>query len=238
MQIPRPMGLIALVALVWWCAGVGVPTNTARADDCLIAPNSPAPAGNHWYFRTDRAKQRNCWYLHAPDQPPQPAAAQAISNAPPATHTIASVTASPSASTSTSPGDSAAPPLPPVKPPQGAPTSSATTDQPVRQSAQKESSATTIPDARAPQASPSSQTGTQGAEAAPATATVRPDPPAVAAVKAQEPGPVSSESVRPTADVRASDDADSTARDGGSTGNAAGTAASVRARPSKLEIRI
>jgi hypothetical protein len=56
---------IALVAtlLVWWCAGLGVPANTARADDCLTAPNSPAPTGSHWYFRPDRAKQRNCWYL-------------------------------------------------------------------------------------------------------------------------------------------------------------------------------
>jgi len=181
-QIPSPMGSIALVALVWWCAGVGVPTITARADDCLMAPNSPAPAGSHWYFRTDRAKQRDFWYLHAPDQPPQPAAA--ISDAPPATHTSAfkkPATASPSALTSTSPGDSAAPPLPPVKP-QGAPMSSATTDQPVRQSAQEGSSATSIPDAPAPQASPSSST--QGAEPAPATATVRPDPPTVAVVKA------------------------------------------------------
>jgi hypothetical protein len=234
------MGSIALVAtlLVWWCAGVGVPTNTARADDCLTAPNSPAPAGSHWYFRTDRAKQRNCWYLHAPDQPPQPAAAQAISDAPPATHTIAfkkPATASPSAPTSTSPGDSAAPPLPPVKP-QGALMSSATTDEPVGQSAQKGSSATSIPDA--PTASPPSQSGTQGAEPAPATATVWPDPAAVAAVKAQEPAPVSNESVRPTADARAPDDAESTARDGGSTAKAAGTAAPVTARPSKLEIRM
>jgi hypothetical protein len=227
---------IALVAplVVWWCAGLGVPTNTARADDCLTAPNSPAPAGSHWYFRPDRAKQRNCWYLHASDQPRQPSAAQAISNATPATHRA---TASPSAPSSTSPGDSAARPLPPLKP-QGAPMGSATTDQPVRQSAQKGSSATSIPNAPAPQASPSSQTGTQGAEPAPATATVSPDPPAVAAVKAQEPAPVSSESVRPTAHARASDDAESTARDGGSTSNAAGTAASVTARPSKLDIRM
>jgi hypothetical protein len=146
-QILRAMGSIALVAtlLVWWRAGVGVLTNTASADDCLTAPNSPAPAGSHWYFRTDRAKQRNCWYLHTPDQPPQPAAAQAISDAPPATHTIAfkkPATASPSAPMSTSPGDSAAAPLPPVRP-QHAPMTSATTDQPVRH-AQKGSPATSI----------------------------------------------------------------------------------------------
>jgi hypothetical protein len=240
-QILRAMGSIALVAalLVWWRAGIGVLTNTARADDCLTAPNSPTPAGSHWYFRTDRAKQRNCWYLHAPDQPPQPAAAQAISDAPPATHTIAfkkPATASASApSVNTSPGDSAAPPLPPVKP-QGAPMSSATPDQPVLQSAQEESSATPIPDAPAPQASPSSST--QGAEPAPATATVLPDPPGIAAVEAQEPAPVSRESVRPPAEARASDDTESTARDGGSTANTARTAASVTARPSKLEIRM
>jgi hypothetical protein len=222
---------IALVAtlLVWWCA-LGVPTNTARADDCLTAPNSPAPAGSHWYFRPDRAKQRNCWYLHASDQPRQPAAAQAKPSATPATDTIAfkkRATAPPSAPTSTSPGDSAAPSLPPLKP-QAAPMSSATTDQP--QSAQKRSSATSIPDAFAPQASPSSQTSTQGAEPAPAATTVSPDPPAVAAVK-QEP-PVSSES------VQASDNAESTGRDGGSTANAARTAPPVTARPSKLEIRM
>ena len=42
--------------LLAWCAGVGVPTTVARADDCLTAPNSPAPEGSHWYYQTDRAK--------------------------------------------------------------------------------------------------------------------------------------------------------------------------------------
>jgi hypothetical protein len=217
---------IALVAtfIVWWCAGVGVLTNTASADDCLGAPNSPAPAGSHWYFRPDRAKQRNCWYLHALDQPRQPSAAQATSDAPPYKKPP---NASPNAPMSTSPGDSAAPLLPPVKP-QRQPISNATTDQPIQQSAQKGSPATSIPEV-------SSQAGTQGAEPAPAPATVRPDHPAVAAVKAQEPDPVSSESVSPTA-ARTSDDAQSTVRDGGSTANAARTAAT--ARPWRLEIRM
>jgi hypothetical protein len=43
-QIPRPVGSTVLVAtLLLFGVGVGVPTNTARADDCLTAPNSPAP---------------------------------------------------------------------------------------------------------------------------------------------------------------------------------------------------
>jgi hypothetical protein len=118
----------------------------ARAARCC-APNSPAPAGSHWYFRPDRANQRNCWHLRASDQPPQPEAAQATSDAPRATHTIAfkkPAAASPSAPMSTSPDDSAAPALPPVKP-QRAPMSSATTDQRILQSAQEGNPATSIP---------------------------------------------------------------------------------------------
>ncbi len=33
------------------------------ADECLEAPNGPTPPGGHWYYRTDRVKQRKCWYL-------------------------------------------------------------------------------------------------------------------------------------------------------------------------------
>jgi hypothetical protein len=250
-QILRAMGSIALVGtlLVRWCAGVGVLTNTASADDCLAEPNSPAPAGSHWYYHLDRATQRKCWYIHAKDQPVQPAAAQATSDPaslPPAAPIPLEKPAPASANgpMSTSPGDSA-PPLPRVKvpavKPQRASVSGTATDQSALQGAQEatpQASPALSIQAPAPQASPSSQTGTQGAEPAPATATAWPDLPAVAVVKAQAPAPVSSESVRPTAGARASDDAQSTARDSGSTANAAGTAASVTARPWKLEIRM
>jgi hypothetical protein len=77
-QIPLPMGSIALVAtLLVWSVSVGAPTITARADDCLAEPNSPAPAGSHWYYHLDRATQRKCWYIRATDQPAPDAAAQA-----------------------------------------------------------------------------------------------------------------------------------------------------------------
>src|SRR5205807_10388102 len=80
-QIPIPVGSIALVAmLLVWSVGIGAPTITARADDCLTEPNSPAPAGSHWYYHIDSAKQRKCWYIRAMDQPGQPAAAQATSD--------------------------------------------------------------------------------------------------------------------------------------------------------------
>ena len=63
-QIPRPFASIALVAtLLISAVGVTAPPTTARADDCLTAPNSPAPQGSRWYYHLDRATQRKCWYL-------------------------------------------------------------------------------------------------------------------------------------------------------------------------------
>jgi hypothetical protein len=45
---------------------VGPPIGSARADDsCATAPGTAPPGGQHWYYRTDRVKNRKCWYLHA-----------------------------------------------------------------------------------------------------------------------------------------------------------------------------
>ncbi len=76
---------IALVNLLLIGLGAGVPTNAARTEDCLIAPNSPAPHGSHWYYRTDRAKQRKCWYLGTLDRQTPHSAASATSGSAPGT---------------------------------------------------------------------------------------------------------------------------------------------------------
>src|SRR5262245_54944577 len=79
-QIPRPMGSITLVtALIVWSVSVA-PAISGSADDCLAEPNSPAPAGQHWYYHMDSAKQRKCWYIRATDQSVQPAAAEVRSD--------------------------------------------------------------------------------------------------------------------------------------------------------------
>lgn len=44
----------------------GAPGNAA--DDCIAKPNAPAPAGQHWWYRTDRATQRKCWFLGPTDK--------------------------------------------------------------------------------------------------------------------------------------------------------------------------
>ena len=118
-KTPRLVGLIGfVVTLLVSGIDVGMP-DTARADDCLTAPNSPAPQGTHWYYHVDRTNQRKCWYVRASRQPAQQAAAQATSEPAPAaqSHSLPvssgpmPATAAASAPMSINPGNSA-PPLP------------------------------------------------------------------------------------------------------------------------------
>ena len=50
-------GHALVIALVFSMAG------SARAADCRAAPGDAAPAGQHWYYRLDRATGQQCWYL-------------------------------------------------------------------------------------------------------------------------------------------------------------------------------
>lgn len=78
----RPIGTIAVAsAFLALGLGIGVPSNTAFAVDCLTAPNSPAPPNGHWYYRTDRTQERKCWHLQGNDAS-EPAAVQNAREAP------------------------------------------------------------------------------------------------------------------------------------------------------------
>jgi len=44
-----------------------VSARTVHAAPCIDKPNAPAPQGEHWYYRTDRATGRQCWYLGPED---------------------------------------------------------------------------------------------------------------------------------------------------------------------------
>src|SRR5271154_3846807 len=63
-------GLIPVAAALFVAlAGVIGDADSARAeDDCLTAPNAPAPQGSHWYYHEDRATQRKCWYVRPQSQ--------------------------------------------------------------------------------------------------------------------------------------------------------------------------
>jgi len=53
-----------IVSWVLVSAGVLLPVSAAQAaDECLAKPNAPATQGTHWYFNTDRATNRKCWFL-------------------------------------------------------------------------------------------------------------------------------------------------------------------------------
>jgi hypothetical protein len=79
-RILRLIGSTGCVAmLIAWGVGPRAATNIAHADDCLAQPNSGAPEGSHWHYHIDRATQRKCWYLRAPDQQAQHPAAHTTS---------------------------------------------------------------------------------------------------------------------------------------------------------------
>ena len=68
-RVPTLIKSITLVvALLTLGAAVPAPANSLHADDCLAAPDSPAPEGSWWYYRLDWPTQRKCWYLRAPDR--------------------------------------------------------------------------------------------------------------------------------------------------------------------------
>lgn len=181
--------LIVLAApFLVWGVGIAAPETSARADDCITAPNSAGPKGSHWYYKTDRQKRRKCWFLRPPGQLTLHTVAYASPEMAPtksAGSVETSATASAGAPISNSAGNSA-PSLPPPNT-QAAPTGSAPTDKSVQQRIQEESVATSTQEAPAPQASASSQTGAKAPTTGPSAALVWPDPPAVAMVEAQKP---------------------------------------------------
>ena len=75
-------------------------------ENCLAAPNAPAPSGSHWYYRTDRQKQTKCWHLGVIGEPAQ------VSNISPTPQTSAAV------------------PLPPLAPERTASQAAQTADSP------------------------------------------------------------------------------------------------------------
>ena len=63
----RQASILSAMATLALSLGALAPTSgTAQAAGaCNAAPKPTAPAGSHWYYRTDRAAGRKCWYLAA-----------------------------------------------------------------------------------------------------------------------------------------------------------------------------
>ena len=64
----RQASILSAIATLALSLGAFAPTaaGTAHAAGaCNAAPKPAAPAGSHWYYRTDRPSGRKCWYLAA-----------------------------------------------------------------------------------------------------------------------------------------------------------------------------
>ena len=60
----RSTRILSAVAFVSLAGVFAQSTYGARAaEECLSKPNSPAPQGEHWYYRMDHANGRQCWRL-------------------------------------------------------------------------------------------------------------------------------------------------------------------------------
>jgi hypothetical protein len=244
-RIQRLVGLTGLVApLLLSGEGVGFAApNTARADESLTAPNSPAPQGSHWYYRLDRTNQRKCWHL-APGHAAQQAAAQAASETAPVTQSHSTRTraasrptpAAPAASIplSINPGDAA--PLEHVRTLDVKP-KPVSADELVERNAQEESTEPSIPAAPAPQESASSQSSAQLDGPVPAPTVEWPEArPTVAIVKAHEFSEVSTTAqVETIASADARSSADSEISAAGPTINT-GIAGSLTSTPAVIFI--
>jgi hypothetical protein len=84
---PMRKRVIPCVPAVFTVIMLGANCAALAADDCLAGPNRPSAQGGHWYYRTDPASNRKCWYLVEPgariptadsleSQPPPAAAPQ------------------------------------------------------------------------------------------------------------------------------------------------------------------
>ena len=82
MQQCRLTFVPAMFALVFVTAS----TRAAPAADCAGKPTAQSPPGQHWYYRTDRATHRQCWYLAAQGSDVQRGATASARTRPAATH--------------------------------------------------------------------------------------------------------------------------------------------------------
>jgi hypothetical protein len=155
-EIKRPLSSIKLFPTLFALfVGVTVLANTARAGDCIAAPNSLSPPGKHWWYRLDWATKRKCWYVGPLGQSVQEGAVGTVKGRP--TH-LRRMSARPSQQSQAdhptlSPSE-AGPPSPPVK---------VITDKPSALSPTADDATASIPEIIAPRASTSTEIVPQGA---------------------------------------------------------------------------
>jgi hypothetical protein len=59
----RPTLVPAISVLLSLATICSTSAQAAHASECIAKPNGSPPQGEHWYYRTERATKRQCWYL-------------------------------------------------------------------------------------------------------------------------------------------------------------------------------
>jgi hypothetical protein len=106
----RPTLVPTIFALLSLAASCAASARTVHAAECIAKPNAPAPQGEHWYYRTDRATKRQCWYLGPEGASVQTGATQA--SVQPASDALAQLAAPQRAHRPTAPQSAQRPPAP------------------------------------------------------------------------------------------------------------------------------
>ena len=68
MSTQPPRARAAIAAILMFGGGVTLRGSSARAENCLSAPNFTAPPGKRWYYRVDHTTQQKCWYTRETSQ--------------------------------------------------------------------------------------------------------------------------------------------------------------------------
>ena len=68
MSTQPPRARAAIAAILMFGAGVTLWGSSARAENCLSAPNFAAQPGKRWYYRVDHTTHQKCWYTREAGQ--------------------------------------------------------------------------------------------------------------------------------------------------------------------------
>ena len=117
----RPTLVPTIFALFSLAASCAVSAGALHAAECIAKPDKPPPQGEHWYYRIDRATNRQCWYLgpggasvqkSATQEPASDALALPATPQPAQRPTAPAPTAAPAAAEANVPAPAAPPPWP------------------------------------------------------------------------------------------------------------------------------
>ena len=71
---------LTLVPPMFGLCLVAVSTSNVNAVNCFAKPNGQPSQGQHWFYRTDRVTQRQCWYLAPQNADAQKSATKQLSS--------------------------------------------------------------------------------------------------------------------------------------------------------------